>query len=230
MKKIKIFIMIIAILLMTGCTKNMNNTDEYKADRNIYLYSLNTDSYLSAIEDLIYYSGWDLEDVDIVLNNHSTILTDSFIAEYRSQASTNSISDNNNEDTQAPEIEDLDDTNYDYGENTLPEIIDTPDIENGQEQDEGGLPYGDTPEDEDTELNLNKIYNSLIAYGLEETENEGQDGYWDKQHERTKVYEVLVADAYKDRLVCSVIYKYGSPMKVVVDLVDGKIDGYTIYR
>ena len=51
-----------------------------------------------------------------------------------------------------------------------------------------------------------------------------------QQDEETKVYEVIAIDAYKDRLVCSVIYKYGSPMKVVVDLVDGKIDGYTIYR
>ena len=44
------------------------------------------------------------------------------------------------------------------------------------------------------------------------------------------VFNVTGIDAYSDRMIASVSYKYGAPMKVWVDLVGGKINGYKIYR
>ena len=108
-------------------------------------------------------------------------------------------------------------------------------------------------EDEaEKEVSANTILNDFIAFGLETeaTDNESltyevidnsqneddsfnpkwSDEYWEEQEKDAKIYAVVGIDAYKDRLSCLVSYRYGSSLKVGVDLVDGKIDGYTIYR
>lgn len=140
---------------------------------------------------------------------------------------------NNNNQQTHPEI-------YEPDENTY---IPEPGLMNPDDGINWDEIMNENEDEAEKEVSANTILNNFIAFGYENetTDNDSNEEYaineswmdeeWTQQQdEEAKVYEVIAIDAYKDRLVCSVIYKYGSPMKVVVDLVDGKIDGYTIYR
>lgn len=74
------------------------------------------------------------------------------------------------------------------------------------------------------------VENVAIVPGAPDDTIQETDEHALELEDDTPVFSVTGMDAYSDRLIASVAYKYGSPMKVWVSLVDGKIDGYRIYR
>jgi hypothetical protein len=74
------------------------------------------------------------------------------------------------------------------------------------------------------------VENAAIVPGAPDDTIQETDEHALELEDDTPVFSVTGMDAYSDRLIASVAYKYGSPMKVWVSLVDGKIDGYRIYR
>lgn len=260
----KIIIMILLLTItLCGCSETKDNVVEsYSEDMDIYLYIIDSELYGTAIEDLIYYSGWDTNTVEDIIDKHSDILTDGMKLKLLYTAQDIDIPDwsDEQEDLTMAGDESFVNEEYDYTKSDADQIMDEPKGEinttdqNNSDDLYDGLdtnPDAYDPELEDTsglestepDYNLDLgILGGIVAFGLEnELDDDSDEEYainesWmdeelaQQQDEETKVYEVIAIDAYKDRLVCSVIYKYGSPMKVVVDLVDGKIDGYTIYR
>lgn len=120
-------------------------------------------------------------------------------------------------------------------------------IDQGEEDGHGDM--------DDPVLNMSykdMIYNKFIAYALEDSTSDNSDNsdnsnnsdnYYDESEDdeehngnwwnfdtEEKVYQVHSIDAYPNYLVANVSYLYGANMKVLVSLVDNKIDGYQIYR
>lgn len=228
MNKKLLIIALILIVCMTGCKNNeVVDINPYTEDEEIIRYTIDTLSYSEAIEDLIFYSGWEIKDVDKIIEKHKQILTDNFITHYRETADHTGFMG----EIEPPEIDTGDGGYEDYVEEDGDiEVTDTENEEYDNINYTDALSELETPEFKNDTLENKSVFKDIIAYALDEgyTEELMDDSV--NNIEDDKVYTVLTIDAYKDRLVASVNYKYGTPMKVVVQLVDNKIDGYEIYR
>ena len=100
-----------------------------------------------------------------------------------------------------------------------------------------GVVYEDTPLIDEDDFNMTEEQLALddTEINLEEsidnsTENIEDGDFGPNIMEEDPVFSVTGMDAYSDRLIASVAYKYGNPLKVWVGLDEGKITGYKIYR
>ena len=264
MKRVLILMLTLTLMLACGCSSSNNSVepepdDLYADDAKIYLYTLDTTKYVSAIEDIIYYDGWDIDTVNDIINQHIDVLSDSFVTELRARATelhsentvvdvdegmiyeefepgfNNGTSGNNYQDSEV-NTGDVDQIPEGYDENG--EYVGLGDNPDAYEYDMSGMEIDDIQSDQDAfgELRYKRSRNDLfdIAFGNGETFGSTDDsdevyGGWFEEDD-DKVYSVVGIDAYPDRLIASVTYKYGSPLKVWVGLENEKITGYLIYR
>lgn len=250
-KKLIILIVIGILAGLTGCKKDEpNNINLYQKDEELLKFVFDTSPYYEVIEDLIFYSGWDIEKVDEVIDKHRHLLTDSFVTMYREMAD-DTVTQGKDTEIEPPNI-DIGDSGYQDFDESNPGYVEPPNIDTGDTQsgaDQNGIDYDETTgldqndldyaADEGIDLTQNdglkyrSTINNFIAYALENEVDEfgAENSEVDSDYvDDEPVYSVNQIDAYKDKLIASVSYKYGGPMKVVVELVDNKINGYTIYR
>lgn len=246
------------MVLLSGCSNNKNvpNINKYEADKKMVSYLLDTTVYKDAIEDLIYYSGWSKTDVQLVLDKYDAILTDRFKTDYMAMASddyvddaegTTDIGEMTEEEFEGEVMTPID---GEYDSNAEDDLEDQQDNYDDTESDE----YDGHGDMDDPVLNLSylDILQKYIAYafednldttdvGIEEdTDSDNLDdinnAWWyneddtEDEMDESKVFEVTSMDAYPNYIVANVSYLYGTNMKVLVSIVDNKIDGYRIYR
>lgn len=204
----------IVAAMCTGCKNDstasqMEQANKYSKDKEIIEYTLDRDLYIRAIEDLLIYDGDEINLVKDMVNRNSDILTEPFIELLISRGQVIDT-------TPIPEDEQDDfiisDEDLNYGSD---QFIDNTDID---------VEDTDKPDESDYEIVEGEgTFGSKVTGATEEADA-------DRVDPNEPVYSVMSLDAYNDKLIASVKYKYGDPLKVWIPLEDNKIAGYIIYR
>ena len=205
---------VILIIVLCGCEINSVDITEQNFDKDMDLinYSISKNEYTGIIEEMIINKGKSTEEVEGFISRYKEYLTSSFIEKYRATAT------NDTNDEYIPiEGEDFTFHEPNTDENYLePTVEPEPTVGTTIEHTEAN-----------NSLFSRSLLGTIFAYAIEEEDtNEGEEYNPDDE----PVFKVMYIDAYNDRLIATGSYKFGGAVKIWVALVDGKIDGYTIYR